>query len=117
MTIKKAWEGLLEGAVRAFLDRYGSEDWTEEEALAAISELDERMHAKFHDEWLDMRVEKVKESFADAGHPDEEELMGEAEARGEAQHAIPSERTQEVRDAVEAQLRGPVADAHRGSRA
>ena len=102
MTIKKAWEGLLEGAVRAFLDRYGDEDWTEEEALAAISELGERMNAKFHDEWLDMRAEKVKESFADAGHPDEEELMGEAEARG--QPPVPSEREQEVKDAVREQL-------------
>ena len=96
MTIKKAWEGLLEGAVRAFLDRYGDEDWTEEEALAAISELDERMNAKFRDEWFDLRAEKVKESFADAG-----------------QTAIPSEREQEVKDAVAEQLQDFADAGHR----
>ena len=76
-------------AVRAFLDRYGPEVWTDEEADAAISELDKRMHGRFHDEWLAMRAEKGTESFAD----------------------LNPERAEEVRVAVQEQLKDPARNA------
>ena len=43
-----------------------------------------------------------KQDWADAGHPGEEELMAEAEARGDPQ--VPPERVQEVKDAAREQI-------------
>ena len=91
MTIKRAWEGLLEGAARSFLDHYWEDKYVDTDAEVEVwdymlKELTERMNGRFHDEWLALRAERDaqrKQDFADAGHPDEEELMAEAEARGE----------------------------------
>ncbi len=70
MTLKRNWEIQLSVAVRAFLDRYGPEAQTPEEAHTDFVELDMRMNGRFHDEWLALRAErdaKNAEEAAEAG--------------------------------------------------
>ena len=84
MTVQRQWEIQLSVAVRAFLDRHGLESQTAGEAHADFVELDKRMNAKFRDEWIVLRAEREaqrQQDFADAGHPDPEEAMAEAEAQ------------------------------------
>ena len=90
MTIKRAWEGLLEGAARSFLEHYWEDEYVDTDAevevwTSMLEKLTKRMKARFHDEWLALRAERDaqrKQDQADAGHPDTEEAMAEAEARG-----------------------------------
>ena len=70
MTIKRAWEGLLEGAARSFLEHYWEDEYVDTDAevevwTSMLEKLTKRMKARFHDEWLTLRAEKVTESFAD----------------------------------------------------
>ena len=103
MTIKRAWEGLLEGAARSFLDHYWVNGYVDTGAEVEVwdymlKELTERMNARFHDEWLALRAERVDQRMQDHA------------AAG--QTAIPPERVQEVKDAVAQQLQDHAAAGH-----
>ena len=111
MTIKRAWEGLLEGAARSFLDHYWEDEYVDTDAevevwTSMLEKLTKRMKARFHDEWLTLRAEKVKESFADAGHPDTEKAAAEADYRGDSARELSDDRIDSQHEAAEAARSG-----------
>ena len=86
--MKYQYHRFLESASRSFLDRHYPEDFPDDPETfdKAVEELVEHLDAKLWDEWPGIRDEirrtLDKQDQADAGHPDEEQLMAEAEARG-----------------------------------
>ena len=106
--MKYQYHRFLESASRSFLDRHYPEDFPDDPETfdKAVEELVVHLDAKLWDEWPGIRdemqqkleghppipperVQEVKDAvaqqlqdFADAGHPDPEEAMAEAEARG-----------------------------------
>ena len=84
MTIRRQWQQFLDSAMDSFLDYHYPDDWPEEQWDDTLKELIAEVEGSIEDKWHDLC--KLTESqlrtqdFADAGHPDTEEAMAEAEA-------------------------------------
>ena len=85
MTIRRQWGKMLDSAMYSFLDYHFPDDWPEEQWEDTLRELIAEVEGSIEDKWLAIKEGQIavmrQQDFADAGHPDEEQLMAEAEAR------------------------------------